>query len=145
MYLFFNQSRKSKDGLSAPRSQPNFYFSILRGATWRPFYALIWSFVSFSYREGVPVFDNVSEAVQCVVDKCKNTAGQKWFLLLPFDEIFPKKRLHYLKTKSWTGNVKYNHEVSKLSVEDCQIFFEQTWQNTFNFKIKKHFLANLLL
>jgi len=28
-------------------------------------------------REGVPVFDNVSEAVQCVVDKCKNTAGQK--------------------------------------------------------------------
>ena len=28
-------------------------------------------------REGVPVFDNVTEAVQCVVDKCKNTAGQK--------------------------------------------------------------------
>jgi len=28
-------------------------------------------------REGVPVFDNVTEAVQCVVDKCKTVAGQK--------------------------------------------------------------------
>ena len=28
-------------------------------------------------REGVPVFDNVAEAVQCVVDKCKSVSGQK--------------------------------------------------------------------